>query len=264
MKVYTYIAKMRIERALAYRFQVISAIFFQGLLMFAAAFFWKALYADSTAKVSGVGQREMLIYTILATFITCLLQVDVENRMIDGVRKGSIAMDMIKPVNLFGTFFAEDLGKLLVVFIQNALPLLIIGALFIQIPVPASAFDGLLAFLSFVISYLINWLFAAVFGMWAFTAISIRPMIEIKKHFLALLSGAIIPIWFFPQWLQNILNVLPFRYIYQLPLSIYIGKLDRKTTFVELGIQIVWLVAFFLLFSFCSRRVTKKVLVQGG
>ena len=45
-----------------------------------------------------------------------------------------------------------------------------------------------------------------------------------KKHLIRLLSGSIIPIWFFPDWLADILNLLPFVYIYQLPLDIYIGS----------------------------------------
>ena len=64
--------------------------------------------------------------------------------------------------------------------------------------------------ISVVESFLINWLIAALFGMIAFTAINIDALIQVKKHLLRLLSGSIIPVWFFPEKVANVLEALPF------------------------------------------------------
>ena len=118
--------------------------------------------------------------------------------------------------------------------------------------------------LSVVLSFLINWLISALFGMIAFTAVNIDALMQVKKHLIRLLSGSIIPLWFFPPAVSKVLGVFPFVYIYQLPLSIYIGKGDRAEHLAQMGIQSVWLLILCLVFFFVHNRVTKKVMVQGG
>lgn len=44
----------------------------------------------------------------------------------------------------------------------------------------------------------------------------------LKYHFVNMLSGAMIPVWFFPDWLQTAVNCLPFVYMFQTPLGIFI------------------------------------------
>ena len=140
----------------------------------------------------------------------------------------------------------------------------IIGSLFIKVPKMADISALPLFIISVVESFLINWLIAALFGMIAFTAINIDALIQVKKHLLRLLSGSIIPVWFFPEKVANVLEALPFVYIYQLPLSIYIGKGDRAEQLRGMGIQFVWLVLLAALFLYVQKRATRKVMVQGG
>ncbi len=70
--------------------------------------------------------------------------------------------------------------------------------------------------------------------------------------------------WFFPDWLYTLLNVFPFVYIYQLPLDLFIGKVCPADAAPRLCIQFVWVGILFGLLYTLQRRVTKKVMVQGG
>ncbi len=260
---YFYVYKIRIQKALAYRFDVYGNIIWQCIAMFATAFFWKALYRGYDT-VKGVHVEDMLVYTVISSMMTLLFLNDVESRVVNSVKKGTVAMDMLKPINLFGIYFFEDLGYTTSVIFQNVIPILLIGSLCIAVPSPSSLEAFLLFLPCLVMSYLINWLLAACYSTWAFTAINIWPMIEVKRHLVRLLSGSIIPMWFFPEWLSGILNVLPFVYIYQLPLDIYIGKYDFEALLPKLGIQLFWLLLLWLLFLYLQKRVTKRVLIQGG
>lgn len=61
MKTYFFVAKIRIQTALAYRFNVFSTILIQCLIMYAMSCFWIAAYSGKE-MVSGVSRRvlEML------------------------------------------------------------------------------------------------------------------------------------------------------------------------------------------------------------
>ena len=260
---YLFIYRTRIQKTLAYKFDVFANIIFQSIVMFATAFFWKALYSGYDT-VQGISVREMLTYTVISSLMSIFLTTNVEQRVIASVREGTVAMDMLKPIRLFGIYLAEDLGNITSLFFQNALPIFIIGSICIAVPVPAGGQNFALFLLSFLMAFIINWLLAAIFSMWAFTAINMDPMVQVKKHLIRLLSGSIIPMWFFPHWLKSILEFLPFTYIYQLPLDIYIGKSPVMEFYPRLCIQLFWTVLLFIVFSILQKRVLKKVMVQGG
>jgi ABC-2 type transport system permease protein len=100
--------------------------------------------------------------------------------------------------------------------------------------------------------------------MMAFSAVNIDALIQVKKHLIRLISGSIIPLWFFPDPVANVIKFLPFPYIYQLPLSIYIGRGTRAEIFTGMEIQLAWAVVLFLVFLFAQKQITRKVMVQGG
>ena len=260
---YLYIVKTQILKSMTYEFNVYGNIIMQTIIMITSAYFWKALYRDQNI-VGGVDAESMLTYIIISSALSVLLITNVERRIERSVEKGTVATDMIKPVNLFGVYFAEDIGSVIALMFQNLLPILLIGSLMIKVPTMADVKDIPMFIASVILSFLINWLIAALFGMMAFTAVNIDALIQVKKHLLRLLSGSIIPIWFFPGSVAKVLSSLPFVYIYQLPLSIYIGRGTRSELIGQMQIQFLWLVILSVIFFYVGSRVTRKVMVQGG
>lgn len=263
MRAYLFVAKIRIQSALAYRFNVISTILIQCLIMFAMACFWRAAYSGTEA-VSGVRQQDMLTYAMISVIMGNLLTMGVEQRIEGSVRSGSVALDIVKPVNIYGIYLAEDLGDMIVAFFQTAVPLLILGTIMFGFPAPASGGRFLLFLFSFSVGYLINWLLAAILGMCAFKVISMGPIRNVKGFIMKLLSGSIIPLWFFPEGFRSFLEILPFVNIYQLPLGIYIGQYSSGEIVRRIGLQLFWCAALWLLFHMAQKKAAAAVLIQGG
>jgi ABC-2 type transport system permease protein len=263
VKPYLYIAKTKVLSALAYRFDVISTIIIQCFVVIATSFFWVAAFGERQSAM-GVTKTQMLTYSIMSAVLSCLFTANVEDRVIQSVRKGNVALDMLKPVSIFGMYLAEDIGAITVSFCQKALPLILVSCVLIQVPVPSSVVNFILFLASVVISYLINWLITACFSMLSFFVISIGPLHQIKTSLIRILSGSIIPLWFFPDGLQTVLKFLPFVYIYQLPLSIYIGKLQLPEILMQMGLQLIWLLILYVVFKMIQRKVLSNVLIQGG
>ena len=204
MMKYFYVIKTRIIKSMTYEFNVYGNIIMQTIIMITSAFFWKALYKDQS-MVGGVDAQSMLTYIIISFALSVPLITNVERRIEKSVEQGTVATDMIKPVNLFGVYFAEDIGSILALTFQNMLPILLIGSLMIKVPAMADIRELPMFIVSVILSFLINWLIAALFGMMAFTAVNIDALIQMKKHLLRLLSGSIIPIWFFPGSVAKVL-----------------------------------------------------------
>lgn len=260
---YLYVYKIQILKSMAYKFDVYGNIIMQTIIMIAVAFFWKALFKNADS-LGGVTVDTMLTYTVVSSMVSVVLTTNVEWRITDSVRKGTIAIDMMRPVNIFNVFFAENLGGITALIFQNLIPIFLIGSLIIKLPVPASAFDGFLFVISLGMAFLINWYIAVIFGMWAFKIIEMSALIQVKKHLIRLLSGSMIPIWFFPDWLRNILECLPFVYIYQMPISIYVGQYTVDSLQKGLLLQLFWVVVLFLIKTYLEKRVIQSIMIQGG
>ena len=79
-----------------------------------------------------------------------------------------------------------------------------------------------------------------------------------------ILSGMLIPIPFFPKFLQNISNIIPFRYITDFPFRLYVGNISMNEGFIGIIIQIIWIVILIILGRFITKKALKKAVIQGG
>ena len=263
MKSYFFISKIKIQTALAYRFNVISTILIQCLIMYAMSCFWIAAY-DGTQTVAGVSQRDMITYTMISVAIGNLLTIGVQSRIAKSVRTGSVALDMLKPVCIYGIYLAEDIGDALAALFQKAVPLVLVGTLLFGAPRPASLLHFILFLFSFAIGYIINWILAALLGLCAFKTLTLGPLANAKGFIMKLLSGSIFPLWFFPAGFRRVLELLPFMNIYQLPLGIYIGQYSMEEILLRTALQMVWCGALWLLFDILQKKASAVVLIQGG
>ena len=178
---YLFVYKTRIIRNFTYKFEVYGNILMQTIIMITTSFFWRALFQDK-AFGNGITADSMMTYTIMSSVLSVLFITGVERRIQESVEKGTIAIDLMRPVNIFGMFLAEDLGSITALLIQNLLPILLLGSLLIKFPAIVSLSAIPLFAASVILSMAINWLLAAIFGMWAFTAISMDPLKKEKKH----------------------------------------------------------------------------------
>jgi ABC-2 type transport system permease protein len=100
--------------------------------------------------------------------------------------------------------------------------------------------------------------------MVAFWVMELGNLHNVLHVGIRILSGSLVPVWFFPESVQRICNLLPFVYIYQGPLGIYIGKTTGRAVAHTLALQAVWAVLLFALLSLVWRRVQSRVMIQGG
>ena len=82
---------------------------------------------------------------------------------------------------------------------------------------------------------------------------------------MLLLSGATIPLAFFPDTLRRIVSYLPFQSIYNTPLTILIrNSMPLQETLTMLAVQLFWACVMLLLTSLFWRRSIRKITVNGG
>jgi len=164
-------------------------------------------------------------------------------------------------------WFVKNMAIRLSRVVLRCVPILLLAAVIPQpygIVLPASVPGALLFLLSMLLGFLVLVTFTMLIYISAFYTMTPMGIRILAASLLDFLTGGLLPIPFFPQWLQHILYALPFGSMQTTPFLIYTGYLSPGEALGNMLIQLVWFVALFLVGKLLMGNALKKVVVQGG
>ena len=96
------------------------------LMMYSVGYVWRALYA-ANPDVTGVPLPLMISYAVLGVALEAILHPrnGPQNYIMEQVRKGTIEMDLMKPIDFQFYMFAKNIGSIAVRFLFLVFPSLI-------------------------------------------------------------------------------------------------------------------------------------------
>ena len=210
-----------------------------------------------------VSDEDTLRYVIVATIISTFIECDAVQWINSQIQSGDIAVQLIRPIGFGAMVFARHVGKSAVRLILYGIPLALISALFFGQPLCCPA-QLPFALASVLLAYLIQFLYSLILGLMAFWLIVTWPLNMLLGAVYKLLSGSWIPVAMFPDALRKLNAFLPFRAIYEIPVSIITLPMDGKRIAGKLALQVFWLAFLFVLMKAAWKTGTKKLVVQGG
>ena len=77
-------------------------------------------------------------------------------------------------------------------------------------------------------------------------------------------SGAVIPLPFFPEKIQKMMELLPFASMQNVALRIYSADMTNRQMFSAVTLQIFWLITLVSCGKKLCSMAEKKVSIQGG
>jgi len=261
--VYLYKMKLQMQVYLTYRFEVFAALITRFILILANLFLWSSVYTGQDT-IQGVSRDQMITYSILSVCLSIMCQCGVQGSLNGDVRGGNIAILLMRPYHLLAGYFAEDIGTIVVKTCTIVAPILVLSGIFLPFQGPASWSVLPLVLLGYLFGFLILWLLSVLVSMFTFVTMELGNMGVVKDTIVAILSGSMIPLWFFPKGVEQALMLTPFPYTYQTPLGLYIGKISPSEGMWQILIQLCWVVLLMAVVSFVWKKVQNKVLIQGG
>lgn len=257
-----------LQKKMSYKFDFVMAIIGQLVKCFVIYFLWKAVYVNSdSAVMNGFTANDIILYVFMSTITINIVNNTVDAAIGNEVWDGTIAMNLIKPVNYQTRLFFESFAELFQGTVFIALPIwmgLVVVRFFTLAELPPSIFTVILyllsAFLGFVILFLINF----SFGILSFYVTNIWGIRNLKYAIMDFLSGVIIPIAFLPMWLQKILDFVPFSSISYFPVLIYLGKVTGSGIVFTLVLQVIWIGILYLISILLWNKATRRLTILGG
>ena len=131
-------------------------------------------------------------------------------------------------------------------------------------PASNSIFNILMYFISSILSMILTFYYSYFFGLLSFKITNMWGLSQIMQAITRLISGALIPLSFFPEVVGKIFNILPFSSMISTPTLIYLGKLNGLELIKGILIQVIWVLIFIAISKWIWNKLIKQLTILGG
>jgi ABC-2 type transport system permease protein len=248
---------------LIYRFGFLFSIAGNIIYMSITYFLWRSIY-QGREILRGLTFDQTYIYVALGSAVFILLKTYVDWQMSYEIREGTVATYLVKPIDLQLYELFVSLGFFLTSLGAITIPTIILMVFVFHIDIPLGIGLAIFPF-SLILAYLLSFCFDYFIGLLGFYTESVWGLSITKEIIVTVLSGALIPLQFFPDVIQKILMWLPFQAIYYTPLTM-VAKPDLgwETFLSMLGVQLFWVIALFALTRLFYNQAIKVLRISGG
>lgn len=112
--------------------------------------------------------------------------------------------------------------------------------------------------------FAVRFILLYLLGMVTFWTTRASGLFEIIVAGELLLSGRLVPLELMPTWAQDIAAWLPFKWTFQFPIDVLMGRVDGLQALTGIGTQIVWTAALALALAVVWKRAIRKYTAVGG
>ncbi len=267
MKKYLSFFRLRFTMGLQYRAAALAGISTQFAWGFLLVMMYRAFYrADAAAFPMSFSATVSYIW-LQQAFFAMLTAWNMEYEIFASIESGNIAYEMCRPINIYNMWYARSMAYRLSGALLRCAPILIV-AVFLPRPYRLEMPADFPHFLLFIVTLVLGMAVTVSFGMliYALTFFTISPQGLRMIYFSTVdfFAGAIIPLPFFPEKIQNFMEWLPFASMQNVPLRVYSGSMSGEEMWRAILLQLFWLVVVTAAGKLLCRQAERNIKVQGG
>ncbi|WP_268624252.1 ABC transporter permease [Paenibacillus alvei] len=260
---YMAIAKGEFLSRLSYRVGAIFTSLSNILFLLLTYYLWRAIY-NNDAVINGMNFNQTILYLTMASTLFYFYRTNIDWKVSLLINTGDLACYMTKPLNLQLRIMFQAIGLALLNFFTSSLPAILVISLLLKFDFPVSSYIPYF-FIAAILAFLITFNVDYTVGIIAFYTESIWGINAAKEAIVLMLSGALIPLNFFPNSLRFFLEFVPFQAIYHTPMKILTDPEISAASCVRLiSIQFLWVFLLFLINKILTAQALKSVKYNGG
>jgi ABC-2 type transport system permease protein len=259
--------KIRFINGLQYRIAAWAGLTTQFAWGFMNILLFYAFYSENPANFP-MTFEQFASYTWLNQALLMLFATWFWDQSIfDDIISGNISYELARPVDLYNMWLIRGMATRISRVVLRCLPILAVAFLLPK-PFGLTPPADIFTFALFIVSVFFAFVLINLFGMYlyimGFHTINASGVRLAAIGMADLLSGHLIPLPFFPEPVLRIVNFLPFASMQNVPLFIYSGYTTKEEALSRIGVQIFWIVLFYITGKLLMKNALKKVIVQGG
>lgn len=256
---------VQIKKAMVYRFSLVISFVADVVKTIVMLTVWVAVFRQQII-FDGFDYSMMITYLLISQTLNNIYGFHnaAERLIASKIIKGTIGFDLLQPVRFTTARLAENLGQTVIQVAFAVLMFLGFKMTVCEFAVPSSGSHAIFFLVSASIGFFIMFAVSLLSGLLSFWTMSSWGVRNAKNAIVSFFSGAVVPIDLLPGWLQNVMNVLPFKNIIYVPTFIYMGKYTAQEMMTNIVMQLCWAVGLWLLVNFLFNMAIRKVSINGG
>ncbi len=267
MKSYISYFKLRFITNLQYRSAAWAGIATQVFFGFVYIMVYLAFY-ETGGKNLPMELPQLVTYLWLNQALLSMVNLFYKDQeLFNLVKTGNIAYELIRPKNLYFMWYFKVIGQRLAMVLLRSVPFFIFLCLLpspYRMSLPASPLHFLMFIITLIVGALLMTSIIVLYPVITMHTLNEKGVVATIIAIADIFSGVVVPIPFFPKFLQVISSILPFQYVSDLSFRLYVGNISLTEGIYGLLIQLVWLVILTAVGYFLMQKSLKKVVVQGG
>lgn len=267
MNAYITYFKLKFISSLQYRSAAWAGIATQFFFGFVYIMVYVAFY-ESGGNNLPMELPQVVTYLWLNQALLALVnQFSRDQELFKLIKEGGISYELVRPKNLYFMWYFKVIGQRLANVALRFFPLLIVTSI-LPYPFHIGGPESILHFISFIASLSLGTLLVTALTVFypiiTLTTMNEKGIVNLIITLADILSGIVVPIPFFPKFLQIISSFLPFQYISDLPFRLYVGNISIADGVFGMCIQFIWIIIFIITGNILMNKNIKRVTVQGG
>jgi len=263
MSGYAAVFSARFRMLLQYRAAALAGFgtqLFWGLIR---VMIFEAFFASSS-HAQPMRLDETITYIWLGQALFALLPFRTDPDVSQMIRTGSVAYELVRPVDLYGFWYARAVADRVAPTVLRAIPMMIVAWLFLGLRPPASWECGVAWGIATVGAVLMSGAITALMTISLLWTMAGDGIARLMPTIVLFFSGMLVPLVFLPASFQPIVDALPFRDIIDVPFRIYMGHLPPSQWPALLAQEGIWLAVLIGLGRWFLSRSMRRLVVQGG
>jgi len=261
MRKYFYITLTSVKSNIIYIKDFIISNIFLFFMVIIYIFLWKNVF--STSIQTGYSFPEIIWYLIINQFIF-IGNGPLYRQVRSDIKTGDVIYYLNKPYSYPIYLFFSYLGRNLIICTTNAFFGILIGLVLIG-PIESfkSSINIFLMLIMILLGISLNILIYILLSLISFWVEENQTFVSLYQQVVFIFGGFLIPLTFFPTFIQNIIMYMPWAYI-----SFHISNTCVKFTISSflntIVSQIIYIIIFSLLISKTFKNGRAKLDVNGG
>ena len=261
MKKYFAIFQTTLVNSLAYPGELVGRSLMILPFMWIFYQLWKVTFAAAGSDtINGLDLHDTMWYLMMADTIE-LSRARTARTIAENVKDGSIAYLLNKPYDFMLYQFSVSMGE--TVF-RAMLTAMFGGAMVWWLAGPPPGLESWpLTIVAVLGAWTLTFMVNGLIGLAAFVAEEVAPFEWIFQKFAFIFGGLLIPLDFYPKWLQIIAFALPFPAMTYGPARLFVSP-EAGSFGSVIGQQAIWGLVLGLLLAVAYRRGLAYLSVNGG
>ena len=235
---------------------------------------YAAFYRGSSAAAADapITLSQVITYTWLSQGFLALAPWASDPDIALAVRTGAISYDRLRPVDTYALWYvraaawmtSRALPRAALMFLMAGIILPLLGLGQWAWTLPPNATQAALFLVSLTLVVALASAVVMLLNIAVAVTLNDRGVNYLVSPFTIVLSGNLIPLALYPDWMHRVLFVQPFAGVVDIPFRIYSGSLHGQTALFGILLQSGWTLVIVAAGRVWIERVMRRIELQGG